>query len=124
MFLDKCFENEDVQSAMRLANMANTFHKYSTEDYVNKLHHVSSKYNISGKNDQHIILCISSPILCHHRIWYADGFFETALIEGVSSQIRIWATEPVLWDELSPEALREAVVGEYYTMNYTVLPHV
>ena len=32
---------------------------------------------------------------------------------GVSAQIKNWAVEPILWDDLSPSALKDAVVGTY-----------
>ena len=32
---------------------------------------------------------------------------------GVSAQIKNWAVDPILWDELSPTALKDAVVGTY-----------
>ena len=32
---------------------------------------------------------------------------------GVLAQIKNWAVEPILWDDLSPSALKDAVVGTY-----------
>ena len=31
---------------------------------------------------------------------------------GVASQIKNWAPDPILWDELNPSALDDAVVGK------------
>ena len=35
------------------------------------------------------------------------------IYSGVSAQIKNWAVDPILWDELSPSALKDAVVGTY-----------
>ena len=54
-----------------------------------------------------------------HPVWQVEGIWEAALSEGVSAQIRCWALDPVLWDELSQEAMKEAVIGERYYCSFS-----
>ncbi len=44
-----------------------------------------------------------------HPIWRKAGFWELALQEGILAQMDL--NERTVWDELNPEALREAVIG-------------
>jgi hypothetical protein len=95
---------------MRLANMGNTFHALVPPDERSpRLSLSSSAIDASTGNVRY--LCSNSSLLRGHPIWRQNGFWEAALDHGVSAQLRGWTAEPVLWDELAPEALREAVVG-------------
>lgn len=49
------------------------------------------------------------PCVRGHAIWYSDGFWDAALLEGISAEMA--NMDPILWDELGPEPLREAVIG-------------
>jgi hypothetical protein len=87
VFLDYCEHRSDVKSAMRIANMANTFHK----DTCNKEY------------------LQNELILRDHKIWKGAGFWKDALLAGIAQQMDL--IESVKWDDLSLEALREVVVG-------------
>eukprot|EP01038_Epipyxis_sp_PR26KG_P010031 gene10031-13488_t len=161
--LDYCELTNDVKSAMRIANMANTFHKrddsrrkssnrgiveeinkiksssqemekYSTpsnqitsdtaasiqqndntdsKDTADDINHLtrgkSTESIIVSPSNYHRKYLQSERDLYQHSIWHKNGFWEEALQQGVSAQMSL--TEPVQWDELSPDGLREAVIG-------------
>jgi hypothetical protein len=44
-----------------------------------------------------------------HAMWQVHGFWEDALLNGIKSQLDLM--EPVLWDELEPDVLKEKVIG-------------
>lgn len=44
-----------------------------------------------------------------HPLWRKEGFWEAALLEGTMSQLDL--LEPVHWDELEPDQLREAIIN-------------
>ena len=45
-----------------------------------------------------------------HSLWRRKGFWESALLEGVISQITI-SDGDQSWDDLPPDQLKEAVIG-------------
>lgn len=95
-FLDVCEGSDDMMvavSAMRVANMANTFHKEMDNEEVNQK-----------------IYLQSDPRFLEHSIWKKQGFWEMALKESVFSQLHNHL--PVTrWDEMNMEQLREVVQG-------------
>lgn len=48
--------------------------------------------------------CINS-----HAMWRTSHFWENALLDGIQAQLDL--TEPVLWDEMDPDMLKEKVIG-------------
>jgi hypothetical protein len=46
-----------------------------------------------------------------HPIWRTKGFWESALFERISGELGMF--QPILWDDLSPEQLRETVAGTH-----------
>ncbi len=48
--------------------------------------------------------CINS-----HAMWRTSHFWENALLDGIQAQLDL--TEPVLWDEVDPDMLKEKVIG-------------
>ena len=87
VFLDYCGHRNDVKSAMRIANMANTFHKdTSNKEYLQ-----------------------NEIILRDHKIWKGSSFWQDALLAGIAQQMDL--IESVKWDDLSQDALREVVVS-------------
>ncbi len=94
-FLDICEESEDMMvavSAMRVANMANTFHKRSDGSTSNKTY------------------LQSEPRFLQHSIWKKAGFWELALKESVFAQMHNHFAV-TRWDELNMDQLREVVQG-------------
>ena len=84
-FLDSCSVPDDVQAAMRIANMANTFHAVIAEPGTD-----SGRSSISGDGNRSSgikVLCIEAPGIREHPIYQADGFWEEALNAGVSAQV-------------------------------------
>lgn len=53
-----------------------------------------------------------------HVVWSKPGFWNAALLEGVVAQMTLSNAATVDWDELHPDALREAVVGRRYLLIY------
>eukprot|EP01035_Chromulina_nebulosa_P019370 gene19370-25237_t len=86
---------QDVKSALRIVNMANTFHCIT----------VNGEHSVEGNK----LYLLKEDVIKGHSIWHGKGFWEYSLIERLSTELQV--NTPVLWDELSPEALREAVVG-------------
>jgi len=89
VFLDYCEHNvrNDVKSAMRIANMANTFHKdTSSREYLQ-----------------------NEAMLRDHKIWKGSSFWQDALLAGVEQQMDL--IDSVKWDDLSQDTLREVVVS-------------
>lgn len=52
----------------------------------------------------------SEVSLKSHPMWRRKGFWESALLDGVISQI-LNSDSDLTWDALSPDQLREAVIG-------------
>lgn len=46
-----------------------------------------------------------------HPIWHGPNFWERCLLEKIYGEISTYLPTPVLWDELSPEMLRETVIS-------------
>lgn len=88
--LDKCHDINDVKSAMRIMNMANTFHSQDND--------LSSRIYLSKERD-----------ISKHPIWLGQGFWESSLMERLSTELQF--QPPVNWDDLSQELLRETVVS-------------
>ncbi len=61
----------------------------------------------SKTDDRKYIL--HAPQIRLHPIWRAKGFWESALFERIAGELGLF--QPVLWDDLTPEQLREAVAG-------------
>lgn len=129
--------------ALRIANMANTFHR----SYVFLLTHFKKKIiwysrqvsetegqsqNAERKDDvvsstadsdcknsatelKHYVQ--SENIIRRHVIWRLPGFWEDALLEGVKNQLN--HMEPVLWDELDEDTVRGSVTG-IIRMRYSI----
>lgn len=53
---------------------------------------------------------LKEPKIRSHPIWHGKGFWEYCLMERISEQLQF--TTPVQWDEISAEALREAVISK------------
>lgn len=53
--------------------------------------------------------------LRNHVIWRSEGFWDAALMEGLAAELDF--REPVVWDELGADELREAVVGNSHFQN-------
>lgn len=47
--------------------------------------------------------------ISQHQLWNKDGFWEDALMIGLKAQLDMM--DPVLWDELDTEMLKEKVLG-------------
>eukprot|EP00595_Chromulina_sp_UTEXLB2642_P002289 CAMPEP_0196764964 /NCGR_PEP_ID=MMETSP1095-20130614/7293_1 /TAXON_ID=96789 ORGANISM="Chromulina nebulosa, Strain UTEXLB2642" /NCGR_SAMPLE_ID=MMETSP1095 /ASSEMBLY_ACC=CAM_ASM_000446 /LENGTH=474 /DNA_ID=CAMNT_0042121979 /DNA_START=958 /DNA_END=2382 /DNA_ORIENTATION=- len=93
--LDFSSRLQDVKSALRIVNMANTFHCIT----------INGEHSTEGNK----LYLLKEDVIKGHSIWHGKGFWEYSLIERLSTELQV--NTPVLWDELSPEALREAVVG-------------
>lgn len=50
-----------------------------------------------------------------HPLWRKQGFWGTTLIESTLAQMRM--TQPVLWDELNQDELRETVIGRIHPLS-------
>ncbi|CAE7834093.1 unnamed protein product, partial [Symbiodinium microadriaticum] len=104
VFLDQCYANRDVKSALRLANMSITFHKRME----------SPRPSLHDSNDtgeslfDHKCYIQHETVIHQHKLWHLDGFWEDALLEGVMAQLDLM--DPVEWDELDPEQLKEKVI--------------
>ena len=133
--MDECIVGREVDLALRIANMANTFHKSYVSVYFGKLFMlyslqvseiVDNRQNAECKDDvasgttasdskaserelKHYIQ--SENIIRRHVIWRLPGFWEDALLEGVKNQLN--HMEPVLWDELDEDTVRGSVTGSY-----------
>lgn len=95
-FLDSCQRSGDVMAAMRLANMANTFH---CQDAAGIRSYLQGEAAVRS-----------------HSIWRAPGygFWREALLLGVQSQLSLTSVAGAVsqpWDDMSAEVLREAVIG-------------
>lgn len=95
VILDFCDSTEDVISAIRVANMANTFHKIGSHaDFpdITNVHktYIQSEHNIKS-----------------HPIWRRQGFWDSVIKESVYSHIS--QSSEIVWDELVGEPLREVV---------------
>jgi hypothetical protein len=47
--------------------------------------------------------------ISQHHLWNEDGFWEEALMIGLKAQLDMM--DPVQWDELDSELLKEKVLG-------------
>jgi len=105
--LDYSQSEEDVKSAMRICNMANTFFK--VDDII-----ASDNSNSDiDKNDNNIDrkkwYVQKDKLLMEHALWNRKDYWHAAMMEGVASQLD--NMDAVVWDELSPEALHERVIS-------------
>lgn len=148
--LNASLQSDDVKSAMRVANMANTFYCERDAGDVSDAESddslgaaaipavsFSATASVSGdsfedvpvsnklvtpepepKEKEAFLPTKSShkkylqrePSIRHHKWWASEGFWEKALMEGVAEQMAL--RPPVRWEDLSQEALREAVMGK------------
>lgn len=100
--LNFCAINQDIKTAMRIGNMANTFHKLVVEPSINE----------TGQQPVAITTRLylqQDPCLRNHSIWRQEGFWDSALFIGIAAELD--HREAVLWDDLPVETLREEVVG-------------
>lgn len=95
-------------SAMRMLNMANTFYLKGEEDVANR-HYLQSEQSLKT-----------------HAIWTKQGFWESALKEGIFVELEKF--RPTSWDERTPEQLREMVInihnlvfGQLGTLSITMM---
>lgn len=137
--LNACLQADEVSSAMRIANMANTFYTIeSREDDVSDAESDDSLGAVAlqeASGDEknaavHAALEPSAtagerpppgpdparrrylqrePSIRHHKWWFSEGFWEKALMEGVGKELAM--VPAVRWDDLPAEALREAVLS-------------
>ena len=75
--------------------MANTFHLKHPESII------------LDNDERHYIL--KSDEIKTHPIWRSKGFWEYSLMERISTDLQYGV--PVLWDEMSSDGLREAVIS-------------
>jgi len=120
-FLDKCLDLWDVKAALRIANMSITFHMriyppatMETGEEGDQDQPVETKHYVQREQE-----------IREHKLWHLKGFWEDALMHGVKAQLNMM--EPVLWDELEPDMLREKVIaihnivfGQLGTMAFTM----
>ena len=110
--LDYSQSEEDVKSAMRICNMANTFFKVETIDSTNADNNDDSNYNNDNNNNDDSTnkrYVQKDQLLMEHAMWNRKDFWHAAMMEGVASQLDNMDT--VIWDELNPDALRETVIS-------------
>ena len=103
--------------------MSITFHKRSELNYSCFIVILNSRCRIEsprpslvdpeaeeGTAFDHKCYIQREAIVHQHKLWHLEGFWEDALLHGVMSQLDMM--EPVLWDELESDHLKEKVVGE------------
>lgn len=95
-FLGHCERTSDALSAMRISNMANTFHKLDISEETD-----------NGGESKHYLQ--SDPRLRDHSIWKQEGFWSSALRQSVLAELN--RSPAIHWSDLSPEELRETVIG-------------
>jgi hypothetical protein len=103
--LDYCEQNEEVRAAMRVANMANTYHtcpKLPEETRNGEGEKISLDLV-----EKHYIQ--QESMIRNHCLWRQEAFWDAALIQGVAEELE--HRDAILWDELSPEEMREEVIG-------------
>eukprot|EP00604_Paraphysomonas_vestita_P001008 CAMPEP_0174819188 /NCGR_PEP_ID=MMETSP1107-20130205/2281_1 /TAXON_ID=36770 /ORGANISM="Paraphysomonas vestita, Strain GFlagA" /LENGTH=614 /DNA_ID=CAMNT_0016032233 /DNA_START=570 /DNA_END=2414 /DNA_ORIENTATION=- len=120
-FLDRCQEIHDVKSALRIANMSITFHMKQVSPGNNSNNGNYDNHEENDDEDKDSIIDIKEDeddvkhyiqreeAICQHNIWSKDGFWEDALLIGLKAQLDMM--EPVLWDELDSEQLKEKVLA-------------
>lgn len=88
--------------------MANTFHSVNEKE---RSSNVVDDISVLGPEDDSTgkFYLIHEPDIRDHPLWKGPGFWESALIEKASLELAF--SPPVQWDELNPELLREAVLG-------------
>lgn len=109
--LDFEMENlESVTNAMNISNMANTFH---SSDEIPNEEEEEEKGIISTPTTSNVIkkYILNEEKIHHHPIWRRDGFWEQALKENVLHEYSK-TNMNVFWDQLSPEVLKETVIGK------------
>jgi hypothetical protein len=102
VFLDNCIEPRQVKPALRLANMSITFYKVHLVNDDNNNHNLSEE-------DRSRYYVQREPEINQHELWHTPGFWDDALGNGLKEQMTMM--EPVKWDELDPELLKEKVTG-------------
>eukprot|EP00981_Chlorochromonas_danica_P010618 scaffold3290_cov165-Ochromonas_danica.AAC.61 len=95
-FLGHCERTSDALSAMRISNMANTFHRLDVSEETD-----------SGGESKHYLQ--GDPRLRDHSIWKQEGFWSSALRQSVLAELN--RSPPIHWADLSPEELRETVIA-------------
>lgn len=116
-FLDQCHETDDAMSAMRISNMANTFHECqrlrtpslsSAQDSGSE----TGTGESAGKGtscEVHRLYLQCDPKIRDHAIWKKEGFWASALKESVLAELQ--RSPPVRWHEMPHEELRESVIA-------------
>ncbi len=115
--MDLSEDISDVRSAMRVKNMANTFHIIEENPNPNNR---KSPVKSNGREGEERSLSSSSSSskrylhsdvsIQHHSIWKLPGFWENALKEDIFKQLSHQSSISP-WDELNPDLLREAVIS-------------
>jgi hypothetical protein len=103
VFLDKCIDPRRVKCALRLANMSITFHKTIPRDTEEG----GAGSQLSEEDSRHYVQ--REAAINQHELWHTVGFWDDALSHGLREQIAMM--EPVQWDELEPDILKEKVTG-------------
>lgn len=121
-------------SAMRVLNMANTFYTLDLPLDGDDANDLDDNNSVSGTNSRgkggmgeiSKRYLQAEDRLKHHPIWRKQGFWETALKEGLFVEMEKLKPSHS-WDELSPEGLRETVIsihnlvfGQLGTLSFTM----
>ena len=70
-------------------------------------------FGLDGKDGASRFYLQQVPEIRAHDIWRQESFWRDALLEGVRGQRAKYPDNVMIpWDEMSVEALREAVVGK------------
>jgi hypothetical protein len=111
LFLDKCQEKYDVQSAQQTMLMANTFFRANT----NSAGVVTSPGGpgaeaLDSSQKEYLLTQIKA-----HPIWGSRKLWEDALMQNVAGQFDLWPQEAP-WDDLPSDVLRESVIHVHNTV--------
>lgn len=105
--LDKCLEKYDVRAAQQTMQMANTFFR-STPTCASSSSEGGGA--LTSQEKEYLLSHIRS-----HPIWRSHKLWEDALMLGVADQFDL-CPQDTSWDDLSGEALREAVMQVHNTV--------
>lgn len=114
-FLDECEYVKDRASAMRVANMANTF--YCVREVIPRFELGESVGNSNESQDnREQLMAVPTKIyiqrekeIREHRIWRSHRFWEDALQQNVLQQLRL--IDSGCWDNMSTAELHESTSG-------------
>jgi hypothetical protein len=114
-FLDECEYVKDRASAMRVANMANTF--YCVREVISRQEIGENAGNsIESQENKEQMVAVPTKIyiqrekeIREHRIWRSHRFWEDALQQNVLQQLRLM--DSGCWDSMSSAELHESTSG-------------